>query len=65
MIPSDKCAVFDETQLDNLISYARQHLRALVKLKTAATTHSLLVKEESLKALGVPFKVRRFVQKRG
>jgi hypothetical protein len=65
IVPSDRCAVFEEATLDKLISETRMQLRELRRLKEQAQTHSHLISEDSLRMLHVPYEVKRFVEKKG
>jgi hypothetical protein len=64
IVPSGRCAVFDEEELNKLINDVRHRLRTLVALKDQATKHHWLIAEDALRKLGVPFKTRKFVKKR-
>ena len=64
IVPSGRCAVFDEEEMSKLINEVRHHLRALVALKDKATKHNYLIAEDELRKLGVPFKIRKLVKKR-
>jgi len=63
ILPSDNCAVFDDKVVNEMIAQARIRLRQLVKLRYQAQTHTHIVSEDYLKSLGVPFEVKKFVQK--
>jgi len=64
VVPSGRCAVFDEKKLDKLISDTGKRLRELRKLKAAARTHSTIISEDGLKAMGVAYEIKKFIQKR-
>lgn len=64
VIPDDRCAVFDEKEFDGLIQETTEKLWELKRLRSIAVTHSHSFREDYLKTLGVPFKIRRFRQKK-
>jgi TATA-box binding protein (TBP) (component of TFIID and TFIIIB) len=61
IVPSGKCAVFDEKEFDELIQKTRNRLRMLKKLRKEAETHSTMIDEAYLKSLEIPFKVEELV----
>jgi hypothetical protein len=63
MVPSGKCAVFDEKEFDEQIQKTLHRLRELKKLRKEAVEHSGLIAEAYLKSFGVPFKVQTLVKK--
>ena len=63
VVPSGKCAVFDEEEFDTLIRKTSQKLLTLKTLRKQAEEHSTLISEAYLRSLGVPFKVKRLVKK--
>jgi hypothetical protein len=63
MIPSGRCAVFDEKELDGLVQKTQIRLRMLKKIRKQAEEHSTLIQEALLRTLEVPFKVEKLVKK--
>jgi len=64
MVPSDRCAVFLEHDLNELISQTATRLQQLKKLKKDARTHATVISDAYLKDLRVPFTVKKFIQKK-
>jgi len=64
MVEANRCAVFSDHDLNELISQTATRLRQLKKLKKDARTHSIVISDAYLRDLRVPYTIKKFIQKK-